>query len=190
MTWIKVCGITSPCDAEAAVRAGVSAIGLVLAPSSRRVDVEEAREIAATARGRAEIVGVFKDAAAIPSAHAVVRFDRIQFHGVAPIDVPVPLMRAISPEALDRVDAGGAETILIDGSEGRGFVFDWATVRGRAGRFVIAGGLNPENVGAAISVARPFGIDVSSGVESAPGRKDPDRMTRFVEAVRRVDAGR
>ncbi|MBX7184260.1 MAG: phosphoribosylanthranilate isomerase [Vicinamibacteria bacterium] len=190
MTWIKVCGITSKPDAEAAIRAGVSAIGLVMAPSPRRVTLEKAIGIAAIARGRVEVVGVFKDPAAIPSAHAIVGFDRVQFHGDAPLEVPVSVLRAIRPEALERTASHEGETTLIDGSEGKGAAFDWTRVRSRAGAFVIAGGLTPENVGEAVAVARPFGVDVSSGVESAPGRKDPEKMARFVLAVRRADAAR
>ena len=188
MTWIKVCGITSKPDAEAAIRAGVSAIGLVLAPSPRRVTLEKAIGIAAIARGRVEVVGVFKDAAAVESAHAIVGFDRVQFHGDATLEVPVSVLRAIRPEALDQPVSPEGETTLIDGSEGKGIAFDWTRVRSRPGCFVIAGGLTPENVGEAVTVARPFGVDVSSGVESAPGRKDPDKMARFVLAVRGADA--
>lgn len=188
MTWIKVCGITSKPDAEAAIRAGVSAIGLVLSPSPRRVTLEKALGIAAVARGRVEVVGVFKDARAVESAHAIVGFDRIQFHGDAPLEVPVSVLRAIRPEALEDSPASEWETTLIDGSEGRGVRFDWTRVKRRPGCFVIAGGLTPENVGEAIAMARPFGVDVSSGVESAPGRKDPDKIARFVLAVRRADA--
>jgi phosphoribosylanthranilate isomerase len=188
MTWIKVCGITSKPDAEAAIRAGASAIGLVLSPSPRRVTLEKALGIAEIARGRIEVVGVFKDASAVESAHAIVGFDRIQFHGDAPLVVPVPVLRAIRPEALDDSAPSEWKTTLIDGSEGQGMRFDWTRLRSRPGCFVIGGGLTPENVGEAIAVARPFGVDVSSGVESAPGRKDPDKMTRFVEAVRRADA--
>ena len=190
MTWIKVCGITSKPDAEAAIRAGVSAIGLVMAPSPRRVTLEKAIGIAAIARGYVEVVGVFKDATAIPSAHAIVGFDRVQFHGDAPLDVPVSVLRAIRPEALEQDGSQEGEMTLIDGSEGRGLRFDWTRVRSRSGCFVIAGGLTPENVGEAVAVARPFGVDVSSGVESAPGRKDADKMIRFVEAVRRADGVR
>ena len=190
MTWIKVCGITSKPDAEAVIRAGVSAIGLVMAPSPRRVTLEKAIGIAAIARGRVEVVGVFKDAAAIQSAHAIVGFDRIQFHGDAPLDVPVSVLRAIRPEAMDRAVPQEGEATLIDGSEGKGVAFDWTRVRSRPGCFVIAGGLTPENVGEAVTVARPFGVDVSSGVESAPGRKDPEKMARFVRAVKEADAVR
>ena len=188
MTWIKVCGITSKPDAEAAIRAGVSAIGLVLSPSPRRVTLEKALGIAAIARGRVEVVGVFKDAKAAESAHAIVGFDRIQFHGDGPLEIPVSVLRAIRPEALDGTAPNEWETTLIDGSEGKGVRFDWTRFRSRPGTFVIAGGLTPENVAEAVTEARPYGVDVSSGVESSPGRKDLDKMVRFVEAVRRADA--
>lgn len=191
MTWIKVCGITSKPDAEAAIRAGVSAIGLVMAPSPRRVTLERAIGIAALARGRVEVVGVFKDAIAAASAHSIVGFDRIQFHGDASVDVPIPLLRVVRPETLGEASAPRpGETTLIDASEGRGVVFDWTKARGSRGSVVIAGGLTPENVGEAVTVARPYGVDVSTGVESSPGRKDPDKLVRFVEAVRRADADR
>jgi len=190
MTWIKVCGITSKSDAEAAIKAGVSAIGLVMAPSPRRVTLEKALGIAAIARGRVEVVGVFKDANAVAEAHAIVGFDRIQFHGDAPLEVPVSVLRAVRPEAVDRTPANDWEITLIDGSEGKGVAFDWTRVKARPGCVVIAGGLTPENVGEAVAVAHPFGVDVSTGVESAPGRKDPEKMARFVEAVRRADAVR
>jgi phosphoribosylanthranilate isomerase len=134
------------------------------------------------------VVGVFKEAAAVGSAHAIVGFDRVEFHGDAALEVPVSVLRAIRPEALDESASHEGEATLIDGSEGKGITFDWTRVRSRPGCFVIAGGLTPENVGEAVTVARPFGVDVSSGVESAPGRKDPDKMARFVLAVRRADA--
>jgi len=189
MTWIKVCGITSIPDAASAIRAGVSAIGLVFAASPRQVAVEQAREIAEFSRGRVEIVGVFRDSSGIEAAHAAVRFDRIQVHGPGLPSGAAPLIRVVRPEELGgEIPTNEGGLTLIDGSEGRGVAFDWSRVRSLRGRFVIAGGLNPENVGRAIESARPFGVDVSSGVESAPGRKDADRIMDFVEAVRRVDA--
>jgi phosphoribosylanthranilate isomerase len=191
MTWIKICGITSVPDAEAAIAAGASAIGLVFADSPRRITLERAREIAAIARGKVEIVGVFKDLSEIEKTHAALRFDRIQVHGPGPFPTLAPLIRAVKPDELGEDDEGPEGAMaLIDGSEGKGLVFDWSRVRSRSGRFVIAGGLNPDNVGQAIALARPFGVDVSSGVERSPGHKEPARMVRFVEAVRRADAQR
>ncbi len=191
MTWIKVCGITSTSDAEAAIEAGVSAIGLVFANSPRQVALPRALEIAAFVRGRVEIVGVFKDAMQVEAVHGAVRFDRVQIHGPGPLSVAVPVLRAIRPEEIERPDSlNDGEMALIDGSEGRGHPFDGSRIRSRPGPLVIAGGLTPENVGEAILAVRPFGVDVSSGVESVPGLKDPERMRRFVAAVRRADGVR
>ena len=186
MTWIKVCGITSPKDAEAAIQAGVSAIGLVMAPSPRRVTIETAREIAACVQGRVELVGVFKDVGIAETAQALVGFDRVQFHGDAAPDFAVPVLRAIRPDDQEPPFLGEREMALIDGSEGTG-VFDAAALRSRPGPFVIAGGLNPDNVAEVIAAARPYGVDVSTGVESALGVKDRGKMARFVAAVRRAD---
>ena len=191
MTWIKVCGITSITDAEAAIEAGVSAIGLVFATSPRQITIEKALEIAAMVRHRVEIVGVFKDATLVEAVHRALRFDRVQMHGAGPLCVSVPVLRAIRPDALERdgtVSEG--EMALIDGSEGRGQTFDWTGSRSTPRQVVVAGGLTAENVGEAILAVRPFGVDVSSGVESAPGRKDPEKMRRFVAAVRRADGVR
>lgn len=188
MTWIKVCGITSIEDAEAAIQAGVSAIGLVFASSPRQVSIELARGIGAIARGRIEVVGVFRDVALVEKAQAAVGFDRIQIHGDALLELPVPVIRAVRPGQLGKNPQGEGQITLIDGSEGRGETFDWALVRPHRGRFVIAGGLTEANVGEAMAMARPYGVDVSSGVETAPGQKDPVKMARFVAAVRKADA--
>ncbi|MEO5761438.1 MAG: phosphoribosylanthranilate isomerase [Vicinamibacteria bacterium] len=188
MIWIKICGITSVADANAAIDAGVSAIGLVFATSPRQVSIERASEIAACARDRVEVVGVFKDVATIGPAHAAIRFDRIQIHGDETLQANVPILRARHPGTQNDRAVNDGEMILMDGSEGRGQEFSWVCAQPMIGRVVIAGGLTPTNVGSAIATIRPFGVDVSSGVESAPGKKDPILMTRFVEAVRRADA--
>lgn len=189
MTWIKICGLTSPADAAAAVAAGVSAIGLVFAPSVRRVSLDAAQRIADRVRDRAEIVGVFKDPGDVAPAHAILRFDRVQIHHTASLEIDVPVLRALAPEAFGACKPTEGETLVIDGSEGRGLSPDWmrlATERIR--RAVLAGGLTPDTVGPVVERLRPFGVDVSSGVESAPGRKDPVLMARFVAAVRSADA--
>lgn len=192
MTWIKICGITSTLDAEAAIEVGASAIGLVFATSSpRQVTVEAAQRIAACARDRVEIVGLFKEPAVADAAHAAIHFDRIQLYGKARLGTDVRVLRVVHPDDLDPAPSMSAgEIMLIDGSEGRGVKFDWDRVRFYAAPLVIAGGLTPENVGEAITMARPFGVDVSSGVECAPGLKDLEKLNRFVDAVRRADAAR
>ena len=189
-TWIKVCGITTVADAEAAIQAGVSAIGLVMTRSSRQVTLESALTIARAARGRVEVVGVFREVAEAQAAHARVGFDRVQLHAREAFDARVPVLRAVRPEDLDDHVPREGEILVIDSSEGRGLGFDWTGLRSVSVPFVIAGGLDPENVAEAMAAARPFGVDVSTGVEITPGWKDPGKMTRFVDAVRRADGKR
>ena len=188
MTWIKICGITSPQDALAATELGASAIGLIFAESPRRVSIEQARTIAAAVRGRAEIIGVFKEASLIGPIHRAVGLDRAQIHSAEPIDVPLRVLRVIRPNEIGpHLGVTDGEMTLIDGSEGRGEAFDWTLARMVSAPFVLAGGLTRENVGRAIFLARPFGVDVNSGVEAAPGLKDLDKLRRFFDAVRRAD---
>jgi len=189
MTWIKICGITTPRDAEIAIDLGASAIGLIFAPSSREVSLERARDIARSVRGRAELVGVFKEVFSVRAVHEAVGLDRMQIHVPGRPDVSLPILRAIRPEELATwEDVPVEETILIDGSEGRGLAFDWSLARPISRPFVLAGGLSPTNVEEAIAKARPMGVDVTSGVESVPGRKDENKLALFFEAVRRADA--
>lgn len=189
MTWIKICGITTPLDAELAVRLGASAIGLIFAPSSREVTIAQARDIAREVRGRAQVVGVFKDVQTVQAVHEAVGLDRAQIHGPGVPDVPLPILRAVKPEDLPRaMEIAGHEMVLIDGSEGRGRAFDWSLASTLTRPFVLAGGLTPENVENAIRAAKPQGVDVTSGVERTPGHKDHERVRQFIEAVRRTDA--
>ena len=189
MTWIKICGITTPRDAEIAIDLGASAIGLIFAPSSREVSLERARDIARLVRGRAELVGVFKEISSVRSVHEAVGLDRAQIHVSGRPDVSLRILRAIRPEELATwKDVPVEETILIDGSEGRGLTFDWSLARSVSRPFVLAGGLSPTNVEEAIVKARPMGVDVTSGVESVPGQKDENKLALFFEAVRRADA--
>ena len=189
MTWIKVCGITSVEDARDAIEAGVSAIGLVFAASPRQVSLEDARDIAAAVRGRAEVVGVFKDPAGAEEMHARVGFDRIQIHHDARPRVAVPLLRSLPPSRLTgptpSLEEG--ELLMIDGSEGRGHRADLSLVKEAIVRgAVLAGGLTPSNVTDVVTRHRPWGVDVSSGVEAGPGRKDAALVRAFVAAVRRA----
>ncbi len=191
MIWIKICGITTPGDAVQAIDSGASAIGLIFAPSRREVSIERAREIASVVRGRAELVGVFKETATIRAVYEAVRLDRIQIHGSGAPGIPVPVIRALRPQDIGRVhNPAEGEMTLIDGSEGRGQAFDWSLALGTPRPFVLAGGLTPENVGEAIRITRPYGVDVASGVEAEPGRKDPEKVRRFCAAVKEVDDAR
>ncbi len=184
--WIKICGITSLEDAELAIGLGASAIGLIFAPSAREVRPELGRDLVRLARGRVEVVGVFKELQSVRAVHeAVGGLDRVQIHVPGRVEVDVPILRALRPAGLTESPAvPAAEWILIDGSEGRGVTFDWRLALGLTRPFILAGGLTPENVTDAIRVARPRGVDVTSGVERVPGRKDPDKVARFIAAAR------
>jgi len=186
--WIKICGITSITDAELAIERGASAIGLIFAPSMREVRPELGRELVRHVRGRVEVVGVFKELRSVRAVHeAVGGLDRVQIHVPGDPGVPAPILRALRPAEM----AGAAgvpveESILIDGSEGRGMTFDWQLAQVLTRPFILAGGLTPENVAEAIRVASPRGVDVTSGVELTPGRKDPDKVARFIAAARQA----
>jgi phosphoribosylanthranilate isomerase len=198
MTGVKICGITTDGDARAAVEAGADAIGFVFAESSPR-RVVPARAAAIDGRG-ARRVGVFVD----PDVETVRRvveeaaLDVVQLHGnespglCAAVGVPVwkrfDVRAGDTPEILDAALRGyDVEAWLFDPGAGSGRTFTWSLVRPWATASVVAGGLDPDNVGRAVRTARPWFVDVSSGVELAPGRKDPCRMRAFVEAVRRED---
>ncbi len=188
MTWIKICGITTVADALAATDLRASAIGLIFAESPRKVSIETARAIATAVRGRTEVVGVFREASRVEAVHAAIGLDRAQIHGVEAIETPLRILRVIRPNQIGpHLSAREGEITLIDGSEGRGETFDWTLARLVPAPFVLAGGLTAENVGRAIAVARPFGVDVCSGIEIAPGRKDLEDLRRFFDAVRRAD---
>jgi phosphoribosylanthranilate isomerase len=209
---IKVCGVTLPDDAAMVAAAGVDFIGLNFWPRSRRhVEVERAPMIAAAARAAApatgvRIVGLFVDAHAdeIVAAHAAVGLDRVQLHGdESPDDCRViaratglPVWKAIavaSARDLAALADWPVDAILLDaptaGRGGSGTTFDWALAADAVARhprlaIVLAGGLGPDNVAAAIAQVRPFAVDVASGVERAPGVKDADRVHAFVAAAR------
>ncbi len=179
---VKICGITRRQDAEAAVAAGASAIGFVFAPSSPRyVSPEAAAELG---RGLdAWKVGVFVDEspAAVEGAMRAAHLDVAQIYG-GELPTGVRVWRALRPgweiPASERVEA-----ILLDGPS-NGIAFDWSVARKSAGKIIVAGGLDASNVADAIRVARPWGVDASSGLESAPGIKDTEKVRQFIRAAR------
>jgi phosphoribosylanthranilate isomerase len=196
MTRIKVCGVTSLEDAAMCIAAGVDAIGLNFWPRSvRRVEMEAAEAIVRTFGARVRIVLVFADApeaqiAAVRSALGESVY--LQLHGAESPE----LVERLGPRAYKAIRAGGdasafaGDEILLDASGetpgGTGKTFDWnlALPVARARKLWLAGGLRPENVSDAIRLVRPFGVDVASGVEREPGRKDLELVTEFVRAVR------
>jgi phosphoribosylanthranilate isomerase len=202
--FIKICGITSCEDAALAVGAGADAIGLVFWPRSpRRVDLAAARRIAASLPPFVVRVGVFVNAARDELARASdeVGLDVLQLHGDEPPEsvegLPRRVLKALrvgdgfEPATALRYE-GRVGGILLDAGTpqapgGTGRSFDWSLARGvrEGARFlVLAGGLRADNVASAIAAVRPDGVDVSSGVESVPGRKDAQRLRAFVAAAR------
>jgi indole-3-glycerol phosphate synthase/phosphoribosylanthranilate isomerase len=203
---VKICGITSVEDARAAVGAGADAVGFVFWPRSpRAVDPATARTIAAALPPFVLRVGVFVDAGAEDMRRIAdeVGLDLLQLQGSEPPEAvaqaPRRAVKAVRvgsgfrPEEALRYDGAAAGLLLdtrVDGDEvpgGTGRSFDWSLVRPvREGTsfLILAGGLTPDNVGDAIAAVRPDAVDVSSGVESAPGRKDPAKVRAFVDAVR------
>ncbi len=200
--FIKVCGITTEQDALLAVALGADALGFVFAPGSpRQVSVDQARTIVnRLPRGEVITVGVFRDEQRQRVVEIVngVGLKAAQLHGREPLSeveyvrkrVPLVIQGFVAGDPGISTAAGGpADVILVDAPEpGGGRLFDWSLADGISGglRLLLAGGLTPENVDGAIRQVRPWGVDVSSGVETSPGsgRKDARKLRRFIEATR------
>lgn len=200
--YVKVCGLTTVDAARVAVEAGADAIGVVMnETSSRAIEADLARRIVEAVGEDADTVLVVNDKTAARAAALAVDLgvDILQLHGrYAPDDFATALgliprvWRATSlRESPDlTVGAYGEEALLLDAATpGSGERWDTGALeRGPSGRWILAGGLTPANVAAAVEAARPWGVDVSSGVESAPGVKDHDAIRAFVGAARSVRA--
>ena len=211
-TWIKICGTTSLEDALSSIEAGADALGFIFAPSKRRILPENAQRIIRELPPNIEKIGVFMDAGAMGIRQVVREVDLtgIQMHGEGEFPPEVysylpedrrdrlrKMKTVIVQEAFEgRFDAyaavpGVVDTWLFDSGAGSGQVFDWQSARAklgeRQGQFIVAGGLNAQNVGDAIRTFRPWGVDVVSGVEREPGRKDPEKLKAFVAAVREAE---
>jgi len=216
-TWIKICATTNLVDALAAAEAGADALGFVFAESTRRVEPEAVRDIVEELPARVEKIGVFVNESPeyVLQVAKEAGLTGVQLHGeespdyvktlLALLHEPLKVIKGIRPPAGKTVglgDFGGGEdlvdAVLIDSGQGRqrggnGKPFDWV----RASDFVlglqqsvpvvIAGGLKPENVSAAVCLFRPFGVDVATGVEREPGHKDHERLRRFIAVVREAD---
>jgi len=181
---VKVCGITRREDAEVAVAAGASAIGFIFYTKSPR-HVEPAQ--AATLAEGLEVwkVGVFVDETAA-SVEAVMRSAKLDVAQIYGGETPHAARVWRAFRVMDGVSIEpGAEAVLLDGPA-NGIGFDWARARGFADKVIVAGGLDPSNVAAAIQVARPWGVDASSKLESAPGIKDHEKVRQFIAAARRA----
>ncbi len=197
---VKICGITNLEDARMAVKAGAHALGFIFASSPRQVTPEQAAAIIAGLPPFVHTVGVFVDQD-VAGVLAVCPLDAVQFHGDEPPDVVashtgvrrIKAFRVGCNADLDALPAycSVADAFLLDArvpgmAGGTGQTFPWrlAAEARRFGRpIILSGGLTPENVATAIAEGRPDAVDVSSQVEWAPGRKDPDRVRRFVSAA-------
>jgi phosphoribosylanthranilate isomerase len=199
---IKICGITNEEDGLAAAKFGADALGFVFAPSPRRISVERAREIIKVLPPLVQTVGVFvnEDPEKVLSTAAACGLDILQFHGDESVAYcssfdrrVIKAVRLQSRDDLDNlskyvnvVDALLLDTYVANKLGGTGITFDWklAVEARRYGKIILAGGLNPENVAAAISMAKPYAVDASSGLEQSPGVKDHEKLAQFMrEAI-------
>ncbi|MFB4273880.1 MULTISPECIES: phosphoribosylanthranilate isomerase [unclassified Nonomuraea] len=197
--YVKICGLSEPEHVATAVGAGADAIGFVMTRSPRRITPERAAELAALVPEHVLTVGVFRgeDPETVRAAALASGVRAVQLHGRHPHgdftalkDLGVRLVRAVDAQADLRCGAFDEDLLLVDAPHaGSGEPWDWAAVRGRpSGQWMLAGGLDPANVAEAIAAARPWGVDVSSGVETAPGVKDSALIEAFLRAARQTHA--
>lgn len=213
--WVKICANTSLADAQFAVDAGADAVGFVFAPSPRQVTPAHVASITPGLPASVEKIGVFVDAtlSEILETVRLCRLTGVQIHSEAGLELPAQLRAEFGPSLrILRVvhfgqhvagqgsalpDDPNIDGVLVDSRTekavgGTGIAFDWKAAReslfAQAGstKMIAAGGLNPENVGAAIATLVPWGVDVASGVEAAPGRKDRNKVLAFVANARRA----
>lgn len=196
--WVKICGITNEEDALMAVALGADALGFVFAPSKRQISIGAARDIIRRLPPEVTTVGVFRDQDPQFISKAILEagIKGVQLHGhetpaMAAEITPRPQVLitafAAGSSGIARFREYGADAILLDApTPGGGEVFDWDLIDDIPdnARLILAGGLNPSNVAAAIHRVQPWGVDVSSGVESSPGQKDPILVSEFISAAR------
>lgn len=201
---MKICGITCLEDALAAVRHGTDALGFVFAPSVRQVTPEAARSIIGRLPALVTIVGVFVDAPPgwIMEVRRFCGLDAIQLHG----DETEETVRLLRPRVIKVVHPEGNGSVQYDGYAGAtllldaltpearggtGRTFDWnlAVETARKRRIILAGGLTPDNVLHAVRKVQPYGVDVSSGVEIGPGRKDHAKIESFIRRAKSLEIG-
>ena len=202
MVRVKVCGITNLEDAKLAVELGADALGFIFADSPRQVSVDAAAEIISELPPFVNIVGVFVDESAEVVSHAVAecRLDTLQFHGdESPTYLNffqskvIKAFRVKDEKSLEslpkyKADAYLLDTYVEDVPGGTGKTFDWTLAKKAKefGPIILSGGIDAVNVRVAIDEVRPFAIDVCSGVEKEPGKKDPAKLKRFMKEVKKV----
>jgi phosphoribosylanthranilate isomerase len=200
---IKICGLTRAEDVQAAVDAGADAIGFVFTESPRRISTDTAIQLISYVPKDVLSVGLFlnQDSAEIGQVVNSVPLDVLQFHGSETEQecsvFDMPWLKAVAMESAASIrqaeqDYPAAMGLLLDSHVagkrgGSGKIFDWSLSKPVAKPVWLAGGLNADNVGEAIRIVRPFAVDVSSGVELAPGIKDASLILNFVKAAREVE---
>jgi phosphoribosylanthranilate isomerase len=203
MTWIKICGITNVEDGLKAVSLGVDALGFIFAPSPRRVEPATVRAIIQSLPTPVLKVGVFFNhpLSEVQEIAAYCNLNGLQFHGEEPPDYcqkfsqqVIKTIRIKGLESLKDMAKYPNVSILLDTwsptqGGGTGTPFPWKiALKAKEERdFILSGGLSPLNVGEAIKKIRPMGVDVCSGVETMPGKKDPSKMAEFIKEVRKTD---
>ena len=191
-TRVKICGLTRAEDALAAEQAGADALGLNFVPNTKRfIEISRAQEISSVLGPFVALVGVFRNASleVILKTIEKVGLSAVQLNGqetddfAAQVAIVRPVIRAVS--FTPNLELPKNDTLLIDGVDpGSGQVFDWSaleTANLNSRRWLLAGGLTPDNVGAAVRQLRPWGVDVSSGVEASPGIKDHTLVRTFIQ---------
>ena len=196
--FVKICGITSEDDALLAVAMGADAVGFVFAPSPRQVPVQQVYDITRRLPPEILTVGVFRDEHPRRVVEIVHRagVKGAQLHGNESPEVVAQIAKSVrflvkaypagSPQIATAANLA-TDTILVDGpTPGSGHLYDWSLVGEvpEGVRLILAGGLTPENVTDAVQTVTPWGVDVSTGVETAPGKKDPLKVKRFIERAR------
>lgn len=202
--FVKICGITTEEDGLLSVAMGADAVGFVFAPSPRQVAVDHARDIVRRLPPEVLTVGVFRDELpqrVIEMCHRA-GLRAAQLHGqespedTAMVRAAVGLVIKAFPAGsavLERASDWRADAVMVDSpAPGSGEVFDWSLAEGApvGRRFILAGGLTPDNVADAIERVRPWGVDVSSGVEARPGHKDPIKVRDFVKRAKNAEPAR
>lgn len=199
--FVKICGTTSEDDALLAVAMGADAVGFVFAPSPRQVAAQLVADIVKRLPPEIVAVGVFRDesAARVLDVAYTAGLRAVQLHGHEPSEVAqwlstrIPMVIQAFPAGDARVGRAAeyhAHVIMLDAPHpGSGVLFDWslASEVPTGQRLMIAGGLTPGNVAAAIEGTHPWGVDVCTGVEREPGRKDPIKVRDFIKAVREAE---
>jgi phosphoribosylanthranilate isomerase len=196
--FVKICGTTTEEDALLATALGADALGFIFAPSRRQVRPDDVRAIVKRLPHEVLAIGVFANERPerVVEVASTVGLHGVQLSGREPLSevrwirerLQLVIQGFVAGDpALAAAANGPADVVLVEGpTPGSGQVFDWRLADGVPGgvRLLLAGGLNPDNVGEAIRRVRPWGVDAATGVEVSPGRKDPRKLRRFIEAAR------